>query len=285
MNSSLNVIYRTYPGYNIKKALKAFPEKNLLVKYSLSSLISQLDPSNSKLYIIIDSPTDEYILLIKEIIANYQVETHLQIREKPYGNAESFNSCILLAKSLETSNIFFCEDDYLIHPHLFKNIRNIFSQSNSPDYLFPFSHPDYSKLLIHKIYKLLTYLSDSTSSYKRRASGCLTFFTSKESLSRDYEIFNLYANSFLGDHNMWKLLTLPYLSSSTIIKELYINKYHKNNSLVNLFASLLNKNRSKVASLNKSLALHLANDCLPKEYESLYKIDDPILFRTEFMKK
>tara|TARA_Y100001968_G_scaffold260234_1_gene247766 strand:- start:2888 stop:3742 length:855 start_codon:yes stop_codon:yes gene_type:complete len=283
MNLPLNIIYRTYPGYNLDKALKAFPDKKTLVKYSLSSLMDNLAPNNSRLHIIIDAPTDEYILLINDIISNFSIRTYIHIREKPYGNAESFNSCLLLANSFGKSNIFFCEDDYLIHPELFESVNTIFSQTDSPDYLFPFSHPDYSRLLIHKLYRALTYISESSNIYKRRASGCLTFFTSKDVINRDFKILKLYADGFLGDHNMWKLITLPYISSSTIIKELYINKYNKNNSLIRLFASLIKKNRSTVASLNSSLALHLANDCLPIEYESFYRIENPNLLKKEFM--
>tara|TARA_Y100001968_G_scaffold15229_1_gene12287 strand:+ start:3297 stop:4151 length:855 start_codon:yes stop_codon:yes gene_type:complete len=283
MNLPLNIIYRTYPGYNLDKALKAFPDKKSLVKYSLSSLMGHLEPSKSKLHIIIDAPTDEYISLINKIIANFSIRTSIHIREKPYGNAESFNSCLLLANSLDKSNLFFCEDDYLIHPNLFEIVKTIFSQTDSPDYLFPFTHPDYSTLLIHKLYSALTYFSESSNIYKRRASGCLTFFTSRDAINRDFEIFKLYADGFLGDHNMWKLITLPYISSSTIIKELYFNNYNKNNSLFKLFTSLIKKNRSIVASLNSSLALHLANDCLPREYDSFYNIEKPVLLKKEFM--
>ena len=282
MNLPLNVIFRTYPGYNQKKALKAFPEKELLIKYSLNSLIKSLKPYNSKLHIIIDSPNHEYVLIIKKIIENSPITSYIHTREKPFGNSESFNSCVLLANSLEKSNLFFCEDDYLIHPDLFSNFTRIFSLNNSPDYLFPFPHPDYSKLFIHKLYRGLTFFSESSNSYTRRASGCLTFFTSTEKINRDYETFKLYAEGYLGDHNMWKSFTLPLLSSSSIIKELYRNKYHKKYSLKNLFISLLKNKRPTLSSLDKPLALHLANDCMPRGLESFYDIEDPISFKKEF---
>ena len=80
---------------------------------------------------------------------------------------------------------------------------------------------------------------------------------------------------------MWKLLTLPYISFSSIIKELYKKHYLSNNSLKELFILLSKKKRSQVASLNTSLVLHLANDCLPINYNSFYDINDPNLFQTE----
>ena len=46
----LNVIFRTYPGYNKQKSLIAFSEKKDLIKRGFSSLLEALEGIDSFLY-------------------------------------------------------------------------------------------------------------------------------------------------------------------------------------------------------------------------------------------
>ena len=63
----LNVIYRTYPGYNKKKSLIAFSEKKDLVKVGLSSLLEALEGLDSIIHVVVDNPNNEYLEFLREI--------------------------------------------------------------------------------------------------------------------------------------------------------------------------------------------------------------------------
>ena len=49
----LNVIYRTYPGYNDQKSLIAFKEKKDLIQAGFSSLLESLEGLESFLHIVV----------------------------------------------------------------------------------------------------------------------------------------------------------------------------------------------------------------------------------------
>ena len=146
----LNVIYRTYPGYNDQKSLIAFKEKKDLIQAGFSSLLESLEGLESFLHIVVDNPTDEYLDFLKNIISKFKVKSTFILREAPFGNQESFSSCLDIIKNIKNSYIFFCEDDYLINKSIFKNLINDYNLDSSY-YIFPYKHPDYTRLNIHKI--------------------------------------------------------------------------------------------------------------------------------------
>ena len=271
----LNVIYRTYPGYNNQKSLVAFKEKKDLIQAGFSSLLESLEGLESFLHIVVDNPSVEYLDFLKNIISKFKVKSTFILREAPFGNQECFGTCLDIIKDIKNSYIFFCEDDYLINKSIFKNLINDYNLESSY-YIFPYKHPDYSKLNVHKIFGYIKNMNNNKK-YKRCLSGCLTFFTNSKTISRDIKIFNLYTLG-LGDHNLWKVISLPFISSYTILKEILNFKNHKIKAIKKYLSSIVKFNKTKIYHTEKSYAIQLSNDCLPSKLEILKFIDNKDLF-------
>ena len=84
-----NIIFKTYPGYNKKKALKAFPSKEKLINFTLLKLIEAIknfDISKINLQIVIDAPTKSYIRIIEDILIKSDIDYKIILNNQPYGN-------------------------------------------------------------------------------------------------------------------------------------------------------------------------------------------------------
>ena len=270
-----HVIYRTYPGYNKTKALLAFPDKSSLVELSLGSLASLLT-SKDRLTIIIDSPSKAYISLIERILIPYNhLSIEVQINQLPYGNASSFRKCISVGKQSDFDIIFFCEDDYFLRHGCLDRIADLFSR-NKLSVVFPFYHPSYQNLPIHKItrafFKAVSFFRSKTyASSHRVISGCLTFAINRIDLYNFSDSFSLYGDGVLGDHNMWKSMTIPLLGFFTSTREsikfprlicsrillIHLKNIFSCFSFISVYDS-------------RNSAIHLSNDCLPSIYSALY---------------
>lgn len=275
----LNIIYRTYPGYNKKKSLIAFKEKKDMIRSAFSSLLDSLEDLEAFVHIIVDRPNNEYLEFLKQILSKYKVEANFILRDYPYGDRECFNTCLDIVKKLENSYIFFCEDDYLINKSLFKDLMNDHNL-NSLYYIFPYEHPDYDKLIIHKLYGFFN--NFNRKKYKKCLSGCLTFFTNTKTIRRDLNIFQQYKLG-LGDHNLWKIVSLPIISSYTIFKEIFSTN-NKRKLLKNYLGSIFKPHKANIYYTENSYAIQLSNDCLPKRLELLKYIDNKNLFIDLFLK-
>ena len=271
----LNVIYRTYPGYNQQKSLIAFKEKKDLIEIGFSSLLESLEDIKAFIHIVVDNPTNEYLEFLKRILSKYKVRSTFILRDEPFGNQECFGTCLDIIKDIKNSYIFFCEDDYLISKSIFKNLIND-NKLDSSYYIFPYKHPDYTKLNVHIIFGLLKNINNRKK-YKRCLSGCLTFFTNSETISRDIKIFNLYTLG-LGDHNLWKVISLPFISSYTILKEILNFRDYKIKAIIQYLSSIIRLNKAKIFYTEKPYAIQLSNDCLPSKLELLNYIENKDLF-------
>ncbi len=282
-----NILFKTYPGYNSKKALKAFPTKELLIKFTLTKLIQAIKNYDSKkinLNIVIDAPTPQYLNLVQNILNKGGLEYKIIFNEKPYGNEECFATCLDQAINFENSFIFFIEDDYLIHPRIFHELEKIFFDRVKPQYLLPYTHPDYKLLFVHKFYSFLKFKNIS-SSFTLRASGCLTFITTAEEFRKDIHIFRLFSKKILGDHNTWKVLTMPFISFHTIVRELIFSKKYKLQSIKVILKSMLKLRRPLLASTELPYGLHLSNEAIPPGYEYINLEADPRILFKEYIKK
>ena len=271
----LNVIYRTYPGYNDQKSLISFKEKKDLIEVGFSSLLESLKDIKAFIHIVVDNPTNEYLDLLKSILSNYKVESTFILREAPFGNQECFGTCLDIIKNIKNSYIFFCEDDYLLNKSIFKDLMSD-NKLNTLYYIFPYQHPDYTRLNVHKIFGYFKNMK-SNKKYKRCLSGCLTFFTNSKTISKDIKIFNLYTLG-LGDHNLWKVISLPVISSYTIFKEIFNFRDYKFIAIKQYLLSIIKFNKAKIYYTEKSYSIQLSNDCLPVKLELLKFIDDKDLF-------
>ena len=91
-----NIIFKTYPGYNFKKALKAFPTKEILIKFTLTKLIDAIknyDTKKINLNIVIDATTTEYLNVVQNKLNQSGLEYEIIFNDKPYGNEECFATC------------------------------------------------------------------------------------------------------------------------------------------------------------------------------------------------
>ena len=70
---SIHIIFRTYPGYNTSKALPAYPDKLSLLNATLQSLLSEME-INDRLSIVVDSPSSDYCIELKNILDCYPSE-------------------------------------------------------------------------------------------------------------------------------------------------------------------------------------------------------------------
>jgi len=270
----IHFILRTYPGYNNAKALAAFPTKKEIINANILSVIKCIRRCDY-LTIIVDSPTQEYLQQIKELIGDNLVSRCVVLPSlPPYGNSSSFKRSLSIALNSDYENIFFCEDDYLLHDKLLDELHVFLLQYQNADFCFPFTHPSYSTLLIHVCYNYLKTqnlrVNKEFSTATPRLSGCLTFWARKSSILLYRDAFELYANSMLGDHNMWKSITVPTLAAlSSGIEQRYKVYQYVTQTMPVILTNIFARKRAKVYSLNKNLGIHLANDCIPVSLDYL----------------
>jgi hypothetical protein len=264
----VHFILRTYPGYNLKKALAAFPSKREIISANILSLIKCMRGCDY-LTIVVDNPTQEYLQEITRILGNNLNPRYVILPSSPpFGNSSSFKSSLSIALDSDCENIFFCEDDYLFHDKLLDELHHFLLQYQNADFCFPFTHPSYSKLLIHTCYNWLIMRNlrviKGPAIATPRLSGCLTFWARKSSILLYKDSFELYADAIVGDHNMWKLITIPFLAaiSSGIEQRNRFDRYISRTVPI-IFKNIFRRKKAKVYSLNKNLGIHLANDCLP----------------------
>ena len=92
-----NIIFKTYPGYNKRKALKAFPTKEILIRFTLSKLIDAIknyDVKKINLSVVIDASTPEYLRLVQNELNRGGLEYKIIFNDEPYGNEECFATCL-----------------------------------------------------------------------------------------------------------------------------------------------------------------------------------------------
>lgn len=195
------VAYRVYPG--ISKTPAIFPtDKYELTNAAFSSLARACGNLRVIYHILLDNCPSQY----RAIFLQYIEPEHLIFYEYPgVGNGATFGEqCAILLQQHDAEILLFCEDDYFFFDNAIVTMLSSLSELPDAHFLTPYDHSDYY------FRKLQRYPSDisiaGTIHWRRVATTCMTFLTTKTILEKTNTIFQTYTRNNY-DASLWAALT------------------------------------------------------------------------------
>lgn len=202
----LAVAYRIYPRVSRDPAI--FPsDKYKLARVCLKSFKESLGSLKVKIWAILDNCPREYEDLFKEFFDNDDLEI---LNLNCVGAIETFKWQMKILLEQKVSDvIYLAEDDYYYFPNQFEKMVKFLKENGDIDFVTPYDRlSDYLNNPNQK-YKIKLYANKHWRSTKMAFS---TFLTTKETLNKTKEIFNLkefkgYVKDLPSDAIFWECLT------------------------------------------------------------------------------
>ncbi len=197
----LTVAYRIYPKISKVPPIYA-DDKMKLSELCLASFCESIKGLNVKIIALLDNCPDEYESLFKK----YFLDEDLTLMRLPQtGNGNTFKMQIeLLLEQKFSEIIYFAEDDYFYFPECISRMLSMMNSEHKPDFLTSFDHLDHYRLALHD-YKY-EIVKNGVDNWRRIATTCLTFMTTKTKLSATKDVFLTYAKNNY-DASVWMTLT------------------------------------------------------------------------------
>ena len=205
------IAYRIYPKFSRGDVYKLKGwDKYKLSEVCLKSFLRCLSGVNFKIYAILDGCPQKYNALFRDLIAS----DHIEIIQVPgIGNSATFAEQIrvLLAQN-DSEMVYFAEDDYFYLENGFLEMLELIKRKGV-DFVTPYDHPDYYQNKSdpkkpNYLTNLHSYKSEiifEKRHWRTVSSACCTFLTTKSTLLKTSQYFNLYSK--LSDYGMWLTLT------------------------------------------------------------------------------
>ncbi|MHA1727884.1 MAG: glycosyltransferase family 2 protein [Promethearchaeota archaeon] len=217
--NTLAIAYRIYPSIS-KKPLLYQNNKLKLSELCLKSFKESLGDLNVKIWAILDNCPIEY----ENLFHKYFNEDSLQfVRfKKRIGNKNTFLLQLKILKEQKFSKfVYLAEDDYYYLPNQFKQMISFLKNDPEADFITPYDHMDQYTLKFHN-YKSKIKVTKSKH-WRTIYSTCCTFLTTKERLTRNLKIFQMYLKKKTTDLSIWVCLTkYKVFNPFFIIKFLFI---------------------------------------------------------------
>lgn len=210
-NYDVAIAYRIYPKFSCSAYKFDEWNKYKLSEVCLKSFLRCLSGINFKFYAILDGCSQKYNDLFIDLIPVDQLEL---IKFSGIGNAATFLEQIKVLLSQNDSEVvYFAEDDYFYLENGFYEMIELIKNRKDSDFITPYDHPDYyqNKSEPEKPdYLINLHNYNSKLIFEKRhwrtvSSTCCTFLTTKSTLAKTSQYFNLYSK--LGDYGMWLTLT------------------------------------------------------------------------------
>lgn len=215
------VAYRIYP--NVSRVPPIFPDDKLkLSELCLKTFKDSLGSLKVKMFVLLDNCPPSYEDLFKRYFDEQDLEL---IRLNGIGNRATFvmQIDILLDQSF-SEIVYFAEDDYLYLPNQFERMVKFLREEPQVDFVSPYDHLDYYVDEIHKYKSHIRFFGDRH--WRTVAGTCLTFLTTKSTLSATRNVFKTYAGRN-SDGGIWLSLTkYQVFNPFVIVKHLQ----HKNDT-------------------------------------------------------
>ena len=197
----ISVAYRIYPG--ISKQPVVFPgSKLLLAELCLKSFKKSLGKLHVKIWAILDGCPMSYEKLF---LRYFDKKDLVFVRLNGVGNATTFQKQIeILTEQRDSDQVYLAEDDYLYLPNQIPAMVNFLCSNNDVDFVSPYDHPDYYRLILHQGKSLIRAFDNKH--WRTVNSTCLTFLTKKSTLVQTREVFETYRGRNF-DASIWLSLT------------------------------------------------------------------------------
>jgi hypothetical protein len=209
------VAYRIYPRVSKNPAM--FPEDKLqLARLCLRSFRASLGAVRAKMFALLDGCPPQFEGLFTECFDSPDLEL---IRLSGIGNRQTFSRQLKILLDQDYADaVYFAEDDYFYLPGQFEVMLNFLRDCPGADFVSPYDHPDYYNLPLHSGPQLNREYRDRR--WRTAASTCLTFLTTKETLTQTRRVFQTYAFRNL-DVSLWLSLTKQAVLSPGIIRRCF----------------------------------------------------------------
>ncbi len=204
-NYDLAVAWRIYPG--VSKTPIIFPNSKFqLVKTCLQSFRLSAEGLRVRYFFILDGCPPSYNELIQSMFP--AADTTI-IETQSIGNWATFNKQIeILLQQTDAEAVYFAEDDYLYRPGEFKKMLGMLQNGTDVDFLSCYVHMDTFTHPIHR-HKKEERIHDGQL-WKTDSSTCLTFLTTKQTLSETQNVLLTYAKGN-NDCAVWLVLTKTFV--------------------------------------------------------------------------
>ncbi|MEF2174954.1 MAG: glycosyltransferase family 2 protein [Candidatus Absconditabacteria bacterium] len=198
--NKIAIAYRIYPGIS-KSPYFHSDDKLKLSELGIKSLKLGLGNIEAKIYFLLDNCPEEY----KTMILKYFNQSEVEFLEyNGIGNLKTFEKQIEILLNQNFSEIiYFAEDDYLYLPNCFEEGIYMLN-NNKADFVSLYDHIDSYRLSFQKI-KSKIFLGEKNH-WRTNSSTCLTFMTTKQTLSKTKKVFLTYCKGNY-DYNIWITLT------------------------------------------------------------------------------
>jgi hypothetical protein len=209
----LAVAYRIYP--RVSKIPALFPkDKFRLARACLRSFRESLGNLQVKMFVLLDGCPKEFDDIFTECFERPDLEL---IRLDGVGNRQTFSKQIDVLQQQQCAEaVYFAEDDYFYLPGQFEKMLNFLRTVPEADFISPYDHPDYYTLPLHVGPHEERQIDGQ--SWRTAASTCLTFLTTKKTLSENRRILRTYACGN-PDVSLWLSLTKQAVFDPEIVRK------------------------------------------------------------------
>ena len=225
------VAYRIYP--NVSRVPPVFANDKLkLSELCLKTFKESLGSLKVKMFVLLDNCPPSYEDLFKKYFDEQDLEL---IRLNGVGNRATFDTQInILLDQSFSEIIYFAEDDYLYLPDQFESMVK-FLHEEQVDFVSPYDHLDYYVDEIHKYKSHIRFFDNRH--WRTVAGTCLTFLTTKSTLSATRNVFKTYA-ARNSDGGIWLSLTKHQVFNPlTIAKHLRHNDKKMREKLIDMIGN------------------------------------------------
>ncbi len=197
------IAYRIYP--KVAQPALGLPfsdDKYQLAEVCLESFRRSLGSLQAKIWVLLDGCPPRYADLFRKY---FDAEDLVFIPLEGIGNYQTFNRQIeILLGQNEAELIYFAEDDYFYLPNQFHLMTDFLRASPDADFVTPYDHLDCYTLELHRKREWLRVFNDHH--WRTMASTCLTFLTTRRTLTQTKHIFRTYSRRNY-DSSLWLSLT------------------------------------------------------------------------------
>lgn len=251
----LTVAYRIYPG--VSKIPPVFSQdKYKLSQLCLKSFKDSLGDLKVKLIVLLDNCPEEY----NELFKKYFEEEDLELIElKGIGNQATFDLQIkLLLEQQYSEKVYFAEDDYFYLPDQFKELIEFMDNYDDVDFVSAYDHLDYYNHPLHQHkYEIR---SANARKWRTANSTCLTFLTTKKTLTESQEVLKTYVNGNY-DSSMWLALTKYQINPLKMFKSTEMRKIIFR-VWSDSWRQVISGKKFKLWTPLPSIATHMENNCI-----------------------
>ena len=199
----LAVAYRIYPKVSKPSLGLPFADDKLhQAELCVRSFARAVASLKVKIWAVMDSCPPEYEAMFQRYFAP---ENLVLVPLSKAGNFGTFSKQMdILLSQTDAEAVYFAEDDYLYLPSDFSLLLRFLKQGEDVHFVSALDHPDDYCLDFHRVPKWVQVFEGTH--WRSAASTCLTFLTTKKTLTRYTRIFRSYERDNY-DTSLWMSVT------------------------------------------------------------------------------